>query len=332
MSGLNEVKRGSTGMVLGKFMPPHAGHQYLVDFARNYVDQLTVVVGSLAAEPIPGALRYQWMRELYPDVSVVHLTDENPQLPHEHPDFWEIWRQSLLRVLPGKPDYVFASEDYGAPLAATLGARFVPVNGARGLVPVSGTAIRNDPGRYWAHIPRPVRPYFVKRICVFGPESTGKSTLAANLAQAYATVAVPEFARTVLEAQGGRCEPADIEVIARGQQASEDALALQANHLLICDTDLLETTIWSDVLFGSCPDWIRVEARRRRYDLYLLTDVDVPWVADPVRYLPNERESFLSRCEEALAAQGCPWVKLSGSWEQRMRTACAAIDALPAAR
>lgn len=75
------------GMVLGKFMPPHAGHVYLCEFARRWVDELTIVVGSTAAEPIPGAQRVAWMRELFPFDRVVHLANENPQRPWEHPDF-----------------------------------------------------------------------------------------------------------------------------------------------------------------------------------------------------------------------------------------------------
>src|SRR5438552_1746790 len=130
----------SSGMVLGKFMPPHSGHLYLVEFARNYVEDLTIVVGSLKSEPMPGELRPRWMRELFPDARVVHLTDENPQEPKDHPDFWRIWHDSLMRVLPGRPDYVFAGEDYGWKLAEVLGARFIP-SGGRGLLGVSGTAV-----------------------------------------------------------------------------------------------------------------------------------------------------------------------------------------------
>src|SRR5262249_341183 len=149
---------------------------------------LTVVVGSLAGEPIPGALRHRWMSEIFPGVRVVHLTDENPQDPSEHPAFWDIWRESLLRVLPARPDYVFASEPYGPRLAAELGARFVMVDAARETFPVSGTAVRADPLAHFRHLPRCVRPYFVKRVSVFGPESTGKSTLARRLAAHYGTV------------------------------------------------------------------------------------------------------------------------------------------------
>ncbi|QRN98817.1 AAA family ATPase [Archangium violaceum] len=321
--------RQGTGMVLGKFMPPHLGHVFLVDFAREYVKDLTVVVGTLKAEPIPGELRYEWMRELFPDVRVVHLTDENPQYPHEHPQFWDIWRDSLQRVLPVKPDYVFASEEYGAKLAEVLGAEFVPVDIARGAVPVSGTAIRNDPWTHWRYLPRCVRPYFARRVCVFGPESTGKSTLTKRLAEHFETVMVPEYARILLEHKGpDKMELADMTRIARGQVAAEDALVRGANRVIICDTDVLTTTIWSEVFFGECPEFIRQEAERRDYDLYLLTDVDVPWVADPVRYLPNERISFLERCENALRSRGRRYVKLSGSWDERFERAKEAVESL----
>jgi len=100
------LPRSGTGMFLGKFMPPHLGHLYLGEFAQQYVADLAVVVGTLASEPIPGELRYAWMRELFPNARVIHLTDENPQYPHEHPDFWAIWQASLQRVLPWRPDYV----------------------------------------------------------------------------------------------------------------------------------------------------------------------------------------------------------------------------------
>jgi NadR type nicotinamide-nucleotide adenylyltransferase len=192
---------------------------------------------------------------------------------------------------------------------------------------VSGTAVRADPLGHWRHLPRVVRPHFVRRVSVFGPESTGKSTLARLLAAHYGTVSVPEHARTHLEQQEGRLGPEDIPFIARGQIAAEDALAHDADRLLVCDTDVLLTVVWSEALFGDCPAWIRAEAARRRYDLTLLLDVDVPWVADPVRYLPDERRSFFDRCARALDAHGRRWVRIGGPWEDRLAAARAAIDA-----
>ena len=136
-------------MILGKFMPPHLGHVYCVEFARRFAERLTVLVCTLDREPIPGRLRYEWMRELFPDCDVRHVTDDVPQEPADHPDFWAIWRGLVRREVGGRPDYVFASEPYGVPLAEVLGSTFIPVDVARELVPVSGTAVRADPLANW---------------------------------------------------------------------------------------------------------------------------------------------------------------------------------------
>lgn len=132
-------------MVLGKFMPPHAGHLYLCEFARQWVDDLTIVVGTMANEPIPGTQRIAWMRELFPFDHVVHLANENPQRPWEHPDFWSIWKASLESVLARRPDFYFGAEPYNEEFAELLGARFVAVDHGRTIVPVSATDIRTDP-------------------------------------------------------------------------------------------------------------------------------------------------------------------------------------------
>jgi HTH-type transcriptional repressor of NAD biosynthesis genes len=315
-------------MILGKFMPPHAGHEYLVQFARGFVNRLTVLVCSLESEPIPGELRCQWMRELFPDVRVVHVTEDLPQTPAEHPRFWDIWRR-VVRQAVGEPiDYVFASEDYGHRLAAELDATFVPVDLSRTHVPISAAQIRASPLAHWEFIPACVRPYFVRRVCLFGPESTGKSTLAAQLAAHYRTVHVPEFARGWLDPKQGVCAAEDIPIIARGQLAAEDALARQANRLLLCDTDLLLTTIWSDVLFGDCPSWIRELAASRHYDLYLLLDIDAPWIDDAQRFLAHRRQEFFDRCRTLLDRTGRPYVTIRGPWPARFAQACEAVDRL----
>ncbi|MCP5425924.1 MAG: AAA family ATPase [Gammaproteobacteria bacterium] len=323
-----DAARPATGLIIGKFMPPHRGHQVLVDFARQYVDRLTVLVCSLDSYPISGALSFAWMREAFPDVDVRHVTEDLPQEPSEHPDFWAIWRAVIRREMPGATDYVFASEDYGWKLADVLGARYIPVDHDRQWVPISATQIRRDPLAHWDYLLPGVRSYYLRRVCVFGPESTGKSTLARDLAQYYRTVHVSEYARGLLDHKAGRCDPEDIPLIAKGQMAAEDALVRQANRVLFCDTDLLTTTIWSEVLFGYCLDWIREEAERRQYDLYLLTDIDVPWVDDAQRYLPHRRQEFMDRCRQALDRRGRPYVLLSGNWARRLQRACRAVDEL----
>jgi HTH-type transcriptional regulator, transcriptional repressor of NAD biosynthesis genes len=316
------------GFVLGKFLPPHAGHLHLCEVAQAMSDELTIVVGSLAREPIPGEQRVAWMRELMPRARVVHLTAELPQDPSEHPQFWDLWRDTLRAILPAPPDRVFSSDRYGLRLAAELGATWIPVDPDRAAFPISGTAIRRDPMQHFAMLPRCVRPYFVRRVSVFGPESAGKSTLAAELARAAGTVCVPEFARTYLEAREGTLVRSDIDVIGRGQTALEDTLARDAQRVLICDTDPLLTVVWSETMFGESPGWLRDAARARRYDLTVLCDVDLPWVSDVVRYLPQERQAFFARCERALRDAGRPYLIIRGTGGDRGAPAHAAVQQL----
>jgi NadR type nicotinamide-nucleotide adenylyltransferase len=316
--------------VLGKFMPAHRGHVYLVDFARRFAKRLTVLVCSIRREPLDGALRYEWMRELFHggNVEVIHVTDEVPQTPDEHPAFWPIWKELVQRHVAEPVDAVFTSETYGETLAQTLDARHYPVDPGRQVMPISGSRVRDDPLTYWDMLPEVVRPHYVKRICVFGPESTGKSTLTQNLATHYRTSYAPEYARTLLDPKQGRCDAEDVAAIVHGQIASEEAAARHADRVVFCDTDPLTTTLWCEVMFGHCPEWIYDAADRRRYDLTLLLDIDVPWIDDEQRCLPHRREEFMQRCVAALERHGRPFELIRGTWAQRFARATSFVDQL----
>jgi len=324
--------RHGRGLVLGKFLPPHRGHQFLIEFARQYVEHLTVLVCSLEREPIPGTLRYQWIRQMFPqaDVSVTHETRDLPQEPADHPDFWSIWQRVMKEAAPNGIDFFFASEGYGHDVARVMDAQYVEVDRSRQLMPVSGTAVRENPMKHWEMLPEVVRPYFLKRVCIFGPESTGKSTLAQLLAKEFTTVHAWEYARPLLDPQNGTCTVDDIPRIVRGQIATEEALALHANRVLFCDTDVLTTTIWSDVLFGHTPDWITELAEQRSYDLYLVMDVDVPWIADGQRFFSEQkvRQQMFDRFLAAIQSRHRPFKIIRGNWEQRFESACHAVREL----
>ncbi len=331
-------KRLGSGLVFGKFLPLHEGHIHLMNFAQASVHRLTILVCTLQREPIPGEIRYQWVKEMFPHANVVHHYADIPQEPHEHPDFWTLWHESIKRHCPGEEfDALFGSEDYGWQMAKTMSIRYIPVNRIRNLVPVSGTMLRNDPMHHWQYLPHVVRPYFAKRIRIVGPESTGKSMLTKKLADHYQTVFADEYARHMLDEYvankgyaPGEVRQEDIETIARGQLVTEDSLARRANRLLFCDTDLLTTVFWSNYYFHSCPTWVEEEAERRRYDLTLLLDTDVPWVEDPQRPMPsqNQRDDFRDWWKKTLIRRGDPFVTLSGNWEERFRNACNAVDAV----
>ncbi len=318
-----------TGLIIGKFLPPHRGHHYLIDYARARVDQLTLILFSKAAEPIPGWRRAGWLRELYPTVPVRHITDEHP-MDFASDAVWQLWVASIRRVYPHGPDLVFSSEAYGAELARRLGARSILVDVARQEVPISGSLIRAEPLAYWDSLAPCVRAYYARRVAILGAESTGKTTLAVHLAKQFNTVWVPEFARDYLLAQGGICVPEDMAVIAHGQAANEDRLAREANRLLICDTDLLTTALWYERYWGVCPDdlWRMAKARAPGYALYLLLDRAVPWVDDGLRDSPGHRTWFQQRFQRELTDWQLPYVLLTGTYTERMVAATRAVAGL----
>lgn len=176
----------------------------------------------------------------------------------------------------------------------------------------------------------------IKRIAVFGPESTGKTMLAEKLAAHFDVPLVPEYAREFWD-QHGVITLEDITPIAREQWRREDEADLRpvvegqaAPTLIICDTDALTTTLWSDLLYGTCPDDVRrgAEQRSKKYSLYLLLDIDVPFAPDPQRCFPDQadREKGMRIWRGALERRDLPFELISGDWAERERRAIAAIE------
>jgi HTH-type transcriptional regulator, transcriptional repressor of NAD biosynthesis genes len=153
------VPIAGSGLIIGKFMPPHRGHQYLVEFARACVGHLTVVLLSRSKDPIPGDLRFAWLKTLFPDAEVAHIRHELPT-DYQDPAVWEEWIALIRRACPDGPDLVFSSEFYGEELARRLGSRHVAADRERIVVPVSATLIREQPLKYRQYIPDCVWPYF----------------------------------------------------------------------------------------------------------------------------------------------------------------------------
>lgn len=315
------------GFLLGKFMPFHKGHQHLIETARNQCDHLTVLVCSIEREPIPGWLRYAWVKNTFPGLDVRHVTDENPQEPAEHKFFWEIWCDTIRRnTLPGL-DVVFSSEDYGITLAEKLGIQHVMVDKARQTVPVSATLIRNAPIQNWEFIPSEVRPFYIRRVALVGPESCGKSYLAEQLATHFNTAFVEEYARTYCDRFGTKLTELDFAHIAGGQLYREDEMAKQANRILFCDTDLILTQVWSEVFFeGKTQPWIFWANHARRYELFLLLAPDIPWEADGTREYPHTREWQFERLRQELEARNLKYVVISGGFEERTALAVKAVE------
>lgn len=171
------------------------------------------------------------------------------------------------------------------------------------------------------------------KIVLFGPESTGKTTLAGQLADHYNTVWVSEYMRRYLQDKWDQeqktCEPLDLIPIAIGQMKLENEAAQSIDSVLICDTNLLEIKVYSEVYYsGYCDPLIEKYAIENTYDLYFLTYIDTPWEADNLRDKPNDREMMFNTFWQALENSNKPYVILKGSERERLKIAIEHINNL----
>lgn len=170
-------------------------------------------------------------------------------------------------------------------------------------------------------------PSSLFKVAITGPESTGKSTLAQQLASHYRGVWVPEYARTYI---GGLSRPytrEDVEQIAREQFGQYQRALAQARGFVFADTDLLVIKIWMLHAYGACPDWILQALARQDFDLYLLMQVDLPWEADPQREHPQLRTYLYDWYKQELQDYGFAFVEIGGSQQVRPQQAIEAIEA-----
>ncbi|RYY70956.1 MAG: ATPase [Chitinophagaceae bacterium] len=172
----------------------------------------------------------------------------------------------------------------------------------------------------------------MKKIVILGPESTGKSTLCEQLATHYAARWVPEFARSYLSDTGNQYGFEDLWEIAKGQLASQESIAAEADPAapLFIDTDLYVIKIWSEISFNKCDNRILTHIAKTNYDLYLLCDTDLPWSEDPMREYPalEMRQKIYAYYKDAMLNQSTPWVNISGNYNERLEKAIKAVDSI----
>ncbi len=181
------------------------------------------------------------------------------------------------------------------------------------------------------------------KVVVIGPESTGKSTLCEQLANHYKTEWVKEYAREYLLTNGTEYSYDNLLEIAKGQFALENA-AIQlvenkatntsasnsSSEIILLDTNMYVLKVWCEFVFEKCHPWILNQIVENSYDLYLLCDVDLPWIKDELREYPDLeiRERLYRHYKDLLVNQSTPWVNISGNYQQRLDNAINAIDSV----
>jgi HTH-type transcriptional regulator, transcriptional repressor of NAD biosynthesis genes len=334
-AGINPVTGRRTitrGLVVGKFAPPHKGHSFLIEEARLRCDELTVLVVDtpVADFDVSAEQRALWLAEMHSEVKRIGVM---PDIMFDNrSDLWADYTEAFLGYVP---DIVFSSEGYGRIWAEALGCRHYDVDVSRVRVPVSGTAVRQDPIANLDMLDPIVRAHFVKRVVVCGAESTGTTTLAKALAAEYKTQYVPEFGRVRDERRVAKglgpheWESTEFAYTAMAQQVMEDRLARKANKVLVCDTDALATALWHERYHGYADPATMHIAEQKSAGLYLVTDYNgVAEEEDGFRFEMHKRPAMHRRFIEELERLQRPYVVVTGTHEERMRQAVNEIDLL----
>lgn len=312
----------TTGVILGRFMPPHEGHVALIRTASYLVDRLTIILAASDNDPIAPAVRKEWMQELFPKANVIVCNNGQTQLPTNDPKW-----ASLIRGFHPEPiDRVIGSEDYFVDLAKALNAQHFILDPMWMAYPANSIEIREDPFANWNAIPDIVRPHFQKRLTLVGPESTGKSYMADFLAKKFGGPYVPEYGRPYEKfREPGDYRAEELHFIVDGHVAHRKTLSLKAGPILFEDTDPLLTAVWAEMLLGhSLTD---LEARVELPDHYLLLDANVPWEEDPLRYYgkQDQRNLFFDKIKAKLDQFNASYTLISGDWQQREHQAVAVV-------
>jgi HTH-type transcriptional repressor of NAD biosynthesis genes len=328
----------ATGLVFGKFYPPHLGHKMLIEWAARSSDPLIVLVIGKPDDAIPVDTRARWIREIHNPQGARNIfvrtlvTDQRED--YDDMDVYRKWNFLIQNaIFLQQIDYLYTSEPkYGPICASLLGAKHVLVDPARKILPVSGTLVRANPYKQWAYLDLPVRAHYAKRICLLGAESTGTTTTTKALAEMFDTNWVPEYGRsyTIPKYRDNEAwEHSDFRYIAETQIKMEDEAAKMSNRLLFCDTDALTTALFERHFMGSASKSVEAVVqennRTHRYDLTFLTYPDIPWEDDGLRDSPEVRQKMHEWFLEAVRDRPEPVVHLMGTLEQRLETARKAI-------
>ena len=322
-------KKYKNSLVLGKFFPPHKGHVYLIDTAIENSENVNVLLCYNKDQNISGEIRFNALKSIFKDNKNVNiqLVDDGdlPQYDWECEsldEFYSHWFPFFYQFVD-KLDVVFTSEDYGNDFAKYLGIEHYLVDKERKKYPISATKVRTNPLENWEFIPNEIKPYFIKRVVLMGPESVGKSTLTINLAKYFETNYVEEWGRTVFENNGNTISLDDFIPISKGRQELEDLKVKGSNKLIFCDTEDITTYLFSKMFYPKTYKqienyFLKVLDEKENYDLYLLLKPDCDGIQDGTRQFLEERKDHYELIKKELINKKCNFFEIGGDWDKRL--------------
>ncbi len=309
------------GVVIGKFYPPHLGHNYLIDTALKNCDEVDVLVVDNPEYRIAADKRQAWLAMHHPNACVRIIPDIYDD------DNSLAWAAHTINFLGYRPDVVYSSESYGKPWAKAMSCCYVNVDIARDTVPISGTKVREDILASWQYLSDEAKAGLALRVVVVGAESTGTTTLAHDLAEALHVPWVPEVGRYYTESiltDGYEWHDEDFYRIGRLQQAYENEIAARSHGVIVCDTNTVATELWQRRYRGKTTRSMRDIAANDKADLYIITGDEIPFVQDGIRDGEHIRHRMHRWFITHIKKTGVPFIIATGNRDERLANALSA--------
>lgn len=323
----------SVGVIFGKFYPLHTGHIYLIQRACSQVDELHIIMchdelrdrrlfenSAMSQQPTISD-RLRWLLQTFKYQKNIHIHSFNEEGMESYPHGWDIWSQGIAAFMDRqriKPNRIYTSETCDVDkYHAHLGIETVLIDPQRSFMNIRGAQIRQNPFRYWDYIPTEVKPFFVRKVVILGGESSGKSTLVNKLANIFNTTSAWEFGRDYVFSHLGGDEMAlqysDYDKIALGQAQFIDFSVKYANKVVFIDTDFVTTQAFCKKYEGREHPFVQALIDEYRFDLVILLENNVPWVADGLRSLGStaERKAFQTLLITLLNSNNIPFIHIN---------------------
>lgn len=318
--------------VFGKFMPFHKGHEAMIRFALSNCDLLTVLVCASDLETVPGELRRSWIANTFANEKKVqvrvfdYVESELPNSSVSSTSISKIWADVFKELLPGY-SLLITSEPYGEYVAGFMQIQHLPFDNSKTLVPVSATAIRNDLMANWSFLPEAVRRDHALKVVILGTESTGKTTLTANLANYFNCSKVMEAGRDLIP-DSNEFSINDLYLVANEHAKRIDEATVGNSVLIIIDTDIHITRSYCRFTFNEELQVSDEIYRANKAQLYLYLNNDVEYYQDGTRLSKEERDNLDACHRQVIKEAGLPVVEIKGNWEERFRQAVEYITSL----